>query len=83
MKKVDDGILFFSSEWCGPCKSVKKYLTKEVMADLDIFQLDAAEDVETFTEFQVSSVPTFIKLVNGKEEKRHVGALDLKDLKEF
>lgn len=81
MSNIENGILFFNSTWCGPCKQVKKYLTEDLIRELNITSLDANENMEEFTQYQVASVPTFIKVVNGKEEARKSGALSLEQLK--
>ena len=81
MSNISYQILFFNSTWCGPCKQVKKYLTEDLIKELNIKSLDADENMEEFTKYQVASVPTFIKLVKGEEKFRQSGALSLEQLK--
>lgn len=83
MNTIENGILFFNSPWCGPCKTVKKVLTEDVSKELNIFSFDAVKDVDVFGHYQVSSVPTFVKIDGGNEVKRHVGGMSLEDLKKF
>ena len=83
MKEVKDGILFFSASWCGPCKVIKQYLTEEVMEELNITKVDISDDISLATKHFVSSVPTFVKIVNGTKEKMYTGKLTLEQLKTF
>ncbi len=83
MKDIKNGILFFSAEWCGPCKEVKKYLTEEVMKDLNITNVDISKDIDLATKYFVSSVPMFVKIKNGTKEKMYAGRLTLEQLKSF
>ena len=83
MKDIQDGILFFNAPWCGPCKVVKKYLSEDLMKELNITSVDISEDIDLATKYFVSSVPTFVKISKGTKEKMHVGNLSLEDLKTF
>lgn len=83
MENIQDGILFFNASWCGPCKSVKKYLTPEVMEEYGVINVDISEHPELAAQHQVASVPTFVKLKEGSLEKFHVGRLSFEDLKTF
>lgn len=74
-------ILFFSSTWCNPCKRIKSELTEKIEDELNILSFDASQDYDVFSEYQVSSVPTLIKLVNNKETNRHVGYISIEELK--
>lgn len=76
----------FFADWCGPCKMMTPVLDrvaeelegKAVVAKLDI---DAAE--QTARRFQVTSVPTFVLLRDGKEVGRRVGMCDAGAMKTF
>lgn len=83
MEDIQDGIYFFNAPWCGPCKVVKKYLTEEIMEELNIISVDISENIDLPSKYFVSSVPTFVKIIKGTKEKMHVGKLSLEDLKTF
>tara|TARA_B100001287_G_C22508966_1_gene447282 strand:- start:475 stop:726 length:252 start_codon:yes stop_codon:yes gene_type:complete len=83
MKDIENGILFFSASWCAPCKEIKKYLTPEIMKELNIISVDISDDIDLATKYFVSSVPTFIKIKNGTKEKMYSGRLTLEQLKTF
>ena len=74
-------ILLFSSRLCSSCNVAKKRLKNEEFKDLCVEILDSTEDYELFLEYQVKSVPTFIKLVDNKEVKRKVGFKGLDDIR--
>ena len=83
MKDIQDCIYFFNAPWCGPCKVVKKYLSKEIIEELNIINVDISENIDLAREYFVASVPTFVKVIKGKKEKMHVGKLSLEELKTF
>ncbi|KAB1212218.1 TPR repeat-containing thioredoxin TDX [Morella rubra] len=69
-------ILYFTATWCGPCRYVSPLYTslaakypKAVFLKVDI---DEARDVAA--RWNISSVPTFFFLKNGKEVDNVVGA---------
>ena len=77
----DSKILFFSSTWCQPCKKIKSEITKEITEELNIISFDASKDYDAFSKYQVSSVPTIIKVKDDKELNRHVGYISANELK--
>jgi thioredoxin 1 len=68
-----DKVLYFSTEDCGPCKTLKP-IVQEVASEMNINveYLDAKTAEETKT-FMVTGVPTLIIFKNGQPVKRHVG----------
>ena len=74
-------ILFFSSPWCGPCRMMKSTLNESVRSDLNIKVIDISEDMDTATKYEVMNVPTFVKLVDGKEVSRKIGSATVDQLK--
>jgi len=78
---MDTQILFFSAPWCGPCRMMKSTLNESVRDDLNIKVIDISEDMDTATKYQVMNVPTFVKLVDGKEVARKIGSTTIETLK--
>jgi thioredoxin 1 len=69
-------ILYFTADWCNPCKKVKpivEELNRE-SADVKFQVIDADLELELVKSFEVRSVPTFIVLEDGVEIKRTSGA---------
>lgn len=69
-------ILYFTATWCGPCRFISPVYTscatnypKSVFLKVDI---DEARDVAA--RWNISSVPTFFFIKNGKEIDKVVGA---------
>jgi thioredoxin 1 len=69
-------ILYFTADWCNPCKKVRPVVDELNRESQDVkFQvIDADSEIELIKSFQVRSVPTFIVLQDGKEIKRVTGA---------
>ena len=69
---------WFSASWCGPCKAVQKQVEK--MADdfkeqgVSVVKIDVDDHQDVAAEFNVTSVPTFFFLKNGKTVDTVVGA---------
>ena len=76
-------ILFFSSPWCGPCRQMKSMLSESIMSELNMRIIDIANDMEIATKYEVMNVPTFIKLVDGLEETRIIGATTIDVLRKL
>jgi thioredoxin-like negative regulator of GroEL len=69
-------ILYFTAEWCNPCKKVKpivEELNRE-SADTRFQIIDADSEIDLVKSFEVRSIPTFILIEDGKEIKRVSGA---------
>lgn len=69
-------ILYFTATWCGPCRFISPVFTslatkypKTVFLKVDI---DEARDVAA--KWNISSVPTFFFIKNGKQVDKVVGA---------
>lgn len=77
---MDSKILFFSSATCGPCRLAKKQLTEEVKRELNI-HIFTDEDWTDFTNYKITSVPTFVKIVDGKEVSRKIGFKNIEELR--
>jgi len=57
-------ILYFTAEWCGPCKTFKP-IVQQVMSETgtNVQFIDVDQDKTTTSTYQVTSVPT-IMMVN-------------------
>lgn len=68
-------ILYFTADWCNPCKKVKP-IVEELNRDSAIkFQfIDVDSEMEMAKKCNVKSVPTFIVIENGSELTRATGA---------
>jgi thioredoxin 1 len=72
-------VLYFSAEWCNPCKAMKPIIEKfeEDHSDVQIIRIDADDQLELVKNHSVQSIPTFILINENEEEvKRHRGAMN-------
>jgi thioredoxin 1 len=67
-------ILYFTADWCNPCKKVKP-IVEELNRDSAVkFQfIDVDQETDMAKNMNVRSVPTFVVIENGYEVKRAVG----------
>ena len=63
-------VLFFTADWCGPCRQEKARLGSL----MDQIEIVDCTNSNPKPEYGVTAYPTFIKLVDGKEVDRKVGA---------
>jgi thioredoxin 1 len=77
-------ILYFTAEWCNPCKRVRP-IAEELDRDNVIkFQfIDADDNSDLCRKFDIKSIPTFILIEDGKEIRRINGAKTREQLEEF
>ena len=66
-------VLYFSAEWCGPCKMIKPILNK-LQSQMSITFIDADVSAETCAKWNVRNVPTLLVVNNGVETGRLVGS---------
>ena len=71
-------VLYFSAEWCGPCKMIKPMM-QELQSQMSITFIDADASPETCKTWLVRSIPTVLVIKNGVEIGRQVGTSITKD----
>ncbi len=72
MKKL----LYFSAEWCGPCRTMVSPIMEELIAEgYNVKKIDVDSSPEMSKHYGVRNIPTII-LINdmGEEKARKVGA---------
>lgn len=77
-------ILYFTAEWCNPCKRVRP-IAEELDRDGIIkFQyVDADDNTDLCRKFEIKAIPTFILIEDGEEVRRTNGAKTKEQLQEF
>lgn len=77
-------ILYFTAEWCNPCKRVRP-IAEELDRDGIIkFQyIDADDNGDLCRKFEIKAIPTFILIEDGNEIRRTNGAKTKEQLEEF
>ncbi|XP_011861687.1 PREDICTED: thioredoxin-2-like [Vollenhovia emeryi] len=69
-------VIDFFAEWCGPCKMIGpliEELSKE-MKDIVFLKVDVDECEDIAAEYEISSMPTFVFIKEGKVLETFSGA---------
>lgn len=67
---------YFSATWCQPCKMMKpivEYTAKQYNIPIKYVDIEVERDAPTT--YNITTVPTFILMENGKELRRVSGAI--------
>lgn len=76
--------LYFTAEWCGPCKKVRPIVEQINMDSASKFQMiDVDQNSELCEAYNIRSVPTFVLIEDSKEIKRMIGAKTKEELEDF
>jgi len=69
-------ILYFTATWCGPCRFISPIYTSlaEKYPKVVFLKIDIDEARDVAASWNISSVPTFFFVKNGKEVDSVVGA---------
>lgn len=77
-------VIDFFATWCGPCKRIAPIfedLADKYYPQILFFKVDVDESPDLVNDFDVSAMPTFVFLKDGKIVKKVEGA-DLRALEE-
>ena len=67
-------LLDFTSRSCGPCQTMEPTIGRLTRDGYPVRQIDVAQHPDLAAQFQVTGVPCFVMLSNGREIDRVVGA---------
>lgn len=71
-----NAIVYFSAEWCGPCKQLKPQYARLAMQDQSknyyVVDVDKIE-TDYLNKYEIKSIPQIFALQNGEEYKRLSG----------
>jgi thioredoxin-like negative regulator of GroEL len=77
-------VLYFTAEWCNPCKRTRPIVEELNKDNHTKFQfIDADDNGELCRKFEIKAIPTFILIEDGKEINRINGAKTKEQLEEF
>jgi thioredoxin 1 len=78
-------VFYFTADWCGPCKKVRPIVEelKRDQSNVKFQIIDVDSEGELTRKFEVKSIPTFIRIEDGKEVARVTGAQTRNDLEKF
>lgn len=90
LKELIDGkdraLIYFSAEWCGPCKVFKPVMEKmedEFSSEIKFAKADVNQAEETTKMFSIKNIPTCVLVKEGKEIARFSGAKREDEIKKF
>ncbi|XP_043484339.1 thioredoxin-2 [Leptopilina heterotoma] len=69
-------VIDFFATWCGPCKSISPKIEEfsQEYTDVVFVKVDVDECEEVASEYDITSMPTFIFIKNGEKLETVVGA---------
>ncbi len=77
-----DSIVYdFSAVWCGPCQQMAPIVARLEREGLPIRKVDVDKEKGLADRFGITSLPTFVVVINGKEVHRQSGAVTETDLR--
>ena len=65
-------VLYFSAEWCGPCKMIKPIM-QSLQSQMSITFIDVDVSAETAKTWSVRNIPTVLVIQNGMVTGRLAG----------
>ncbi len=71
----------FSAVWCGPCQQMAPIVARLKREGLPIRKVDIDKEKSLAQRFGITSLPTFVVVINGKETHRQSGAMTETDLR--
>lgn len=78
-----NGVLYFSADWCGPCKVLTPALEElsedPVYEDFNFFKIPSETNQEMFEEFSIESHPVLVFMKNGKQVTKFSGVIDMEN----
>ena len=75
-------IIYFSAEWCGPCKNFKPIM-ESVSNSIPVQFVDVDENPQLAAQYNIKSIPTLIFLKDGQEVNKKPGVLSESQVKEI
>lgn len=78
----ENGIVYFSADWCAPCKVLKPLVKKVKDEGHNVLFVDVDKEPLMAEYYGITSVPTLVGVKDGKEVIRKVGVISEKELLE-
>ena len=66
-------LLDFTATWCGPCQAMNPTIDRLTAAGYPVRKVDLDQNRQLAAQYGVTSVPTFLLLVDGRQAERLVG----------
>ncbi len=76
------GVIYdFTATWCGPCQQMAPIVEKLQREGVPIRKIDVDQHSDLVSKFQVTGMPTFVLVVEGKEVERRTGRMAESELR--
>src|SRR5688572_5669434 len=66
-------LLDFTATWCGPCQATMPAVDRLIAAGYPVRKVDLDQNRPLAAQYGVTSVPTFLLLVDGRQADRLIG----------
>ena len=78
-------VLYFTAEWCGPCKKTRPFVEElnKDQSETRFYIIDVDSEMEMAEDFGIKSVPTFVVMKDNAEVHRTTGAKTRQQLEEL
>ena len=82
LQKNEVVLLYFSTEWCIPCKKMKPLILqiKKEDSEIEVLSIDADVNNDLIKKYKIKGIPVVILFKNNEEVFRHVGLISKKEL---
>ena len=67
-------LLDFTATWCGPCQKMSPLISRLKREGYPIKKVDVDQEPDLAKRFNVTSIPAFVLVVEGREVARSVGS---------
>jgi len=78
--KSNNEILFFEATWCRPCKVMAPRLQRLESGGVQVRRVNVDEDRSLTEKYRINSIPTLIRLVDGREAERLTGVASFEQI---
>jgi thioredoxin 1 len=65
--------IYFSAQWCGPCKMLGPLMEELNTEGYSVQKVDVDSNTELSQKYGIRNIPTVVLTVNGEEVARKVG----------
>jgi thioredoxin 1 len=86
IKNGERTLVWFSAEWCGPCKVIKPVLEKleeNLSESLKIVKADISKTEDNTKKFSIRNIPTCVLIDGENEIARFSGVKNEEQIKKF
>jgi len=86
IKNGERTLVWFSAEWCGPCKVIKPVLEKleeDVSESVKIVKADISKTEDNTKKFNIRNIPTCVLVEGENEIGRFSGVKNEEQIKKF